>query len=176
MPATPRWLLALPDAITPLAARDQDLLTRRDRARRFGVSRARAATLMHTFGAALTGHQRTRPTAQLLRQLRRHRTLAAVRGEATRRDRVVTAIRQARLIGIRGIRVAVPLEAREARLSGLPAGVTVAPGRIEVRVSSAMDAVGRLFALAQALTHDDEPFEALVEEGEAAGGGGEVSE
>ena len=120
---------------------------------------------MQTFGAALTGHQRTLPTAQLLRQLRRHRTGAAFRGEATRRDRVVTAIRQARLTGIR---VAVPLE---ARLSGLPAGVTVEPGRIEVRFRSATDAVGRLFALAQALTNDYEQFEALVEEGEAAGGG-----
>ena len=62
--------------------------------------------------------------------------------------------------------------AREARLSGLPDGVSVEPGRIEVRFSGAQDAVGRLFALAQALTHDYEQFEALVEAGEAAGGGG----
>ena len=34
----------------------------------------------------------------------------------------------------------------------------------------------RLFALAQALTHDYEQFEALVEAGEAAGGGGEGRE
>ena len=70
----------------------------------------------------------------------------------------------------------MPLEALEARLSGLPAGVTVEPGRIEVRFRSATEAVGRLFALAQALTNDYEQFEALVEEGEAAGGGGEVRE
>ena len=127
MPAKPRWLLAIPDAIQQIEALDQDLL----------------------------------------------RTQAAFRREATRRDRVVTAIRQARLTGIR---VAVPSEARAARLSGLPDGVSVEPGRIEVRFSSAQDAVGRLFALAQALTHDYEQFEALVEEGEAAGGGGEVSE
>ena len=115
---------------------------------------------LQTFGAELTGNQRTLPRAQLLRQLRRHRTRAAFRGEATRRDRVVTAIRQARLTGIR---VAVPSEALEARLSGLPAGVSVEPGRIEVRFSGAQDAVGRLFALAQALTHDYEQFEALVD-------------
>ena len=169
MPAKPRWLLAIPDAIRQLEALDQDLLTRRDLERLFGVSRARAATLMQTFGAALTGHQRTLPTAQLLRQLRRQRTLAAVRGEATRRDRVVTALRQARLLGIRA---AVPREALEARLAGLPDGVTVAPGRIEVRFRGAKDAVGRLFALAQALTHDYEQFEALVD-GETPGAAGE---
>ena len=41
-----------------------------------------------------------------------------------------------------------------------------------MRFSGAQDAVGRLFALAQALTHDYEQFEALVEAaGDAAGGG-----
>ena len=80
----------------------------------------------------------------------------------------MAALRQARLTGIR---VAVPREALEARLAGLPDGVSVEPGRIEVRFSGAQDAVGRLFALAQALTHDYEQFEALVEAGEAAGGG-----
>ena len=119
MPATPRWLLAIPDAIRQLAALDRELLTRRDIEQLFGVSRARAATLMQTFGAELTGNQRTLPRTQLLRQLRKHRSRAAFRGEATRRDRVVTAIRTARLTGIR---VAVPVEAFDVRLSGLPAG------------------------------------------------------
>ena len=59
----------------------------------------------------------------------------------------------------------MPREALEARLAGLPAGVSVEPGRIEVRFSSAQDAVGRLFALAQALTNDYERFEELVEGG-----------
>ena len=70
--------------------------------------------------------------------------------------------------------MAVPVEALEARLAGLPAGVTVEPDRIEVRYHGAQEAVGRLFALAQALTNDYKQFEALVEEGEAASGGGEV--
>ena len=65
---------------------------------------------------------------------------------------------------------------RAARLAGLPAGVSVEPGRIEVRFSGAKDAVGRLFALAQALTNDYERFEELVEGGDLAGGGGAVRE
>ena len=172
MPAKPRWLLAIPDAIRQLEALDRDLLIRRDLERLFGVSKVRATQLMTTFGAGRTGPLLTLPRATLLRQLRRHRTGAAFRGEATRRDRVVTAIRRARLTGIRAAVPREALEALEARLSGLPDGVSVEPGRIEVRFSSAKDAVGRLFALAQALTHDYEQFEALVEEGEAAGGGG----
>ena len=169
MPATPRWLLAIPDAIRQLDALDRDLLTRRDLERLFGVSRARAATLMQTFGAELTGNQRTLPRTQLLRQLRKHRARAAFRGEADRRERLLTELRTARLTGIR---VAVPSEALEARLSGLPEGVSVEPGRIEVRFSGAQDAVGRLYALAQALTNDYEQFEALVD-GATPGAAGE---
>ena len=41
MPAKPRWLLAIPDAIRQLEALDRDLLTRRDVEKLFGVSRAR---------------------------------------------------------------------------------------------------------------------------------------
>ena len=67
-----------------------------------------------------------------------------------------------------GIRVAVPVEALEARFAGRPEGVTVEAGRIEVRFASAKEAVVRLFALAQALTNDYECFETTV------GKGGEV--
>ena len=120
---------------------------------------------MQTFGAALTGTQRTLPRTQLLRQLRKHRARAAFRGEADRRERLLTELRTARLTGIR---VAVPVEALEGRLASLPAGVHVARDRIEVRFSGAQEAVGRLFALAQALTHDYEQFEALVGRGEVS--------
>ena len=54
--------------------------------------------------------------------------------------------------------------------------LTVEADRIEVRFGGAQEAVGRLYALAQALVNDYERFEALVEEGEAASGGGEVRE
>ena len=128
---------------------------------------------MTAFGAGRPGHLLTLPRAELLRQLRRPRKRAAFRHEETRREKVVTEIRRARLTGIdpRG------RARRGARglLSGLPDRVSVEPGRIEVRFSGAQDAVGRLYALAQALVNDYERFEALVGGNEAAGGGGEVT-
>ena len=133
MPATPRWLLAVPDAIRQLETLDRDLLTRRDVERLFGVSRARAAQLMRTFGAERVGASRVLRRTALLRQLRTYRQRAAFRGEEERRTRLVAALRQARLTGIR---VAVPRAARAARLSGLPDGVSVEPGRIEVRFAA----------------------------------------
>ena len=170
MPATPRWLLAVPDAIRQLETLDRDLLTRRDVEQLFGVSRARAAQLMRTFGAELVGASRVLRRTALLRQLRQYRQRAAFRGEEERRTRLVAAIRQARLTGIR---VAVPREAREATPAGLPEGVKgrAGPDRGALQLG-AQDAVARLFALAQALTNDYEQFEALVEEGDAGRGGG----
>ena len=147
-------------------ALDRDLLTRRDVERLFGVSRARAAQLMRTFGAELVGAARVLRRSELLRQLRKYQARAAFRGEEQRRARVVAELRTARLTGIR---VAVPVEALEARLAGLPEGVTIEAGRIEVRFASAKEAVGKLFALAQALTVDYERFETIVGKGERSG-------
>ena len=125
---------------------------------------------MTAFGAGRTGHLLTVPCAELLRQLRRHRKRAAFRGEETRRERVVTAIRKARLTGIR---VAVPVEALEARLSGLPEGVSVEPGRIEVLQRGE----GRRRAALRAGPGADERLRAVRgarRRGDAGRGGGEV--
>ena len=163
MPARPRWLLALPDAIAQLEQLDRPLLTRRDLEALFGVSRARAATLMRAFGAARTGSIRTLPRTALRRQLRQIQQSGTFRDEAARCDQVLSALRQARRTGIR---VPVPADALHGRLASLPAGVSVRRDRIEVRFTSAKDAVARLFALAQALTNDYERFESLIERGE----------
>ena len=66
-------------------------------------------------------------------------------------------------------RVTVPAEALGGRLSGLPAGVVVERDRIEVRYAGAKEAVVKLVALAQALNHDYERFEALVAEERSSG-------
>ena len=171
MPPKPRWLLAIPDAISQLEKLDRTLLTRRDIERLFGVSTARAATLMQTFGAEMTGCQRTLPRTKLLRQLRKHRARAAFRGEVERRDRLVAELRKAR---VTGIRVTLPVETLDAKLASLPEGVSVSRERIEVRFGGAKEAVERLYSLAYALVNDYERFEGLVDGG--AVGGGEVSE
>ena len=77
MPAKPRWLLSIPDAISQLEQLDRTLLTRRDIERLFGIGKVRAAALMQTFGAEMTGNQRTLPRTKLLQQLRKHRQRGA---------------------------------------------------------------------------------------------------
>jgi hypothetical protein len=166
MPAKPRWLLAIPDAIQQLETFDRELLTRRDLEQLFGVSKTRAAALMHTFGAEPTGNVRTLSRTQLLRRLRAQRKGSAFTTEVDRREHVLATLRQARLATIR---VPVPVEVFSVRLAGLPDGVTVEPGRIEVRFAGARDAVTRLFALAKALTNDYDRFETIVGRGGTLG-------
>ena len=137
----------------------------------FGVSKVRAAALMKTFGAEMTGNQRTLPRTKLLQQLKKHRQRGAFRGEEERRARLVAELQKARLTGVR---FKVPAETMSAQLANLPEGVSVARGRIEVRFDGAEDALARLYALAQALGNDYVRFEALV--GRGVGGGEVVTE
>ena len=139
VPAKPRWLLAIPDAISQLEHLDRTLLTRRDIEQLFGVSTARAATLMQTFGAEMTGNLRTLPRKKLLQQLRKHRQRGAFRGEEERRARLVAELQKARLTGVR---FKVPAETMSAQLANLPEGVSVARGRIEVRFDGAGERPG----------------------------------
>ena len=169
MPAPPRWLLAIPDAIRQLAALDREVLTRRDVEQLFGVSRARAATLMQTFGAEtdrLPENAAPRTTAPP----------PAPDGTAPGPPSAAKANagspgrhRDCGRRGSPGSGSRFQREALEARLSEPARGrVGRARDRIEVRFSGAQDAVARLFALAQALTHDYEQFEALVGRGEVS--------
>ena len=61
MPAKPRWLLAIPDAISQLEQLDRPLLTCRDIERLFGVGKVCVAALMKTFGAKLVGQPEDAP-------------------------------------------------------------------------------------------------------------------
>ena len=93
MPAKPRWLLAIPDAISQLEQLDRQLLTRRDIERLFGVGKVRAAALMTTFGAEFVGNQKMLPRTKLLQQLKKHRGRAAFRVEEERRARLIAEFR-----------------------------------------------------------------------------------
>ena len=97
MPAKPRWLLAIPDAISQLEQLDRPLLTRRDIEWLFGVGNVRAAALTKTFGAELVGNEKTLLRGRLLQQLKKHRGRATFRHEQERRERVFTELRQARV-------------------------------------------------------------------------------
>ena len=122
---------------------------------------------MQTFGAEMTGYQRTLPRTKLLRQLRKHRARSAFRGEEERRERLLTALRKARLTGIR---VTLPAKTLDAKLASLPEGVSVSRDRIEVRFSGAKEAVEQALRAGHGARERPRCLRAR------GGGGGAVSE
>ena len=163
MPAKPRWLLAIPDAISQIEQLDRDLLTRRDIERLFGVGKVRAAALMRTFGAELVGNQRTLPRTKLLQQPKKHRGRDRVprRGGETRAPGRGAPAGPADRVPVHGV------GRDHEREAGGPARGGVGRARPD------RGAV-RLYGLAQALGNDLARFQALV--GRRAGGGEVVTE
>jgi hypothetical protein len=160
MPFAPLWLPRIPDAIAQLQQLDRDLITRADVERLFGVSRALAAKLMHRFGAERVGAQQLAVQRSTLIQ-----TLQAIAegdqaaGDVRRRASIASELQRARL---EAVHVAVPATALQTHVDGLPSGVSLGPGRIEVRFTSVPEALQQLFTLAKAITNDYDRFSAIV--------------
>jgi hypothetical protein len=159
MPFAPLWPSRILDAVRQLEDLDRDAITRRDLERLFGVSRALAAQLMHRFGAVRVGSQLVLDRTALIRTLKTLRRGRPAQAAAARRTAVVTALRRARL---EAVHVAVPATVLQTDVAGLPAGVALGPGRIEVRFTSVPEALQQLFTLAQAITNDYDRFAAIV--------------
>ena len=159
MPFAPLWLSRIPDAVAQLDALDRDAITRRDLEQLFGVSRALAARLMHRFGAARIGSQLVLDRAALSRTLKTLRRGRQAQAASARRTAVVTTLRHARL---EAVHVAVPAAVLQTDVAGLPAGVALGPGLIEVRFTSVPQALQQLFTLAQAIANDYDRFAAIV--------------
>ena len=158
MGVKPRWLLSLPDAIEQLEGYDRDVIYRADLQVLLGVSRTRAAVLMREFGADSVGPGLALSRPKLLRRFRRWVQGRTYEKELERRDRVYVSLRKARLASVR-----VPVAPPPRRgIAGLPPGVVVRPGRIEVSFEQPKDAIAALYALAQALLADYERFEEVA--------------
>jgi hypothetical protein len=127
--------------------------------RLFGVSRALAAKLMHRFGAERVGAQLAMRRSALIRNLEAIREGDQAVGDVKRRASVASKLRRARL---EAVHVAVPAAVIQTHVDGLPAGVALGTGRIEVTFTSVPEALQQLFTLAQAISNDYDKFAAIV--------------
>ena len=160
MPARPKWLLRVPDAIEQLDRLNRDIVTRLDVQTLLGVGKSRANTLMVEFGARRTGSMLTIARTVLLDVLKKRRAGRVFRIEADRQENLYSALRRART---GGVRFRVPIETTGTRLKNLPEGVTVGESRITVEYGGPKEALAKLYSLAQALANDYARFEALTD-------------
>jgi hypothetical protein len=162
MPAAPTWLRRIPDAIAQLEEWPANDVGRSELQVLLKLRKARAVQLMRAWGAERRGGRGDLllEKGALLRRLKALRRGTRLAAEEQRVERMVTALREAR---VAGVRVKVDRDTFSVKLAGLPEGVVVEPRRIVVEFTSAKEAVARLFAIAQALGNDWERFESLVD-------------
>lgn len=162
MPARPKWLMRIPDAVRQLEQLERDIITRRDVQKLFGVSKSMANTLMlRDFGAERTSHLLTVPRTRLLSALKRRTRGREFQREETRQEKLYTELHNAR---IASVRVRLPATSLSRKLRNLPDGVTVGATRITVDYTAPRQAIERLIGLAHALGNDYDEFEKLVKD------------
>ncbi|MGI4827153.1 MAG: hypothetical protein ACRYFU_03035 [Janthinobacterium lividum] len=159
-------------AIREKAARSRaETWSRVDLEHLFGVGRATAQMLMKAIGdLQVVGGAHFVERTSLLRFL--DAMIAAPSVDEALRARMLEA---EPALKSKPLRVSLPNDLRSARLPDLPANIILAPGRLEITVSSAVAMLETLLALAMVMQNDLERFQEIVEPlGEVLGNGREL--
>ena len=161
MPRKSDWLLRLPAIQHELQQLSVPVVDRSIFESVFQVGRRRAIQLMHRFGGYQSGRTFLLDRTALLRSLRSLESGDEFSLELRRKERLSAHFDQIRKFAAAS-RVSVPAApgVYDTRLSSLPQGVRLEPGRLTVDYGSLEQLLERLFALSQALVNDLERFQA----------------
>jgi hypothetical protein len=164
MPAKPRWFCDVDRICAKVRALPGPLLERAHIEHLLGVSRRRAQQILEQCTTDQVGSSYVTTPEALTAWLRERASGEAHEHEHRRRHKVATVLaglhrdwtRQQRLL------VEAPVAIVLQRVEGLPEGVTLRPGEVNVRFSTAEEGLGKLLALAMAISNDLEAFERLT--------------
>lgn len=163
MPAKPSWIERLP----ALKAFPDEYVDRATVECALGIERRRALQLMAGLPGKTIGSSKVVERGPLLKRLRSIAAGEDSAFESERRARFaikLDAMRQERIEQPR-VPVVAPIAVMDSRISQLPAGVSLEPGRIAVSFDTVTEACERLLALAMAIGNDPVQFEELVSKG-----------
>ena len=168
MPAKAEWLVRLPEIRAALERFDAPVVDRSVIEKVFGLKRRRAIELMHQFGGYQAGHTFLVDRLQLLGRLAAFEGEGDYHGEKRRRERLQGFV-QASREHLLATRVVIPLVSADARftLDGLGPGVRLTPGMLSVEFGRPLELLQKLYALAQAISHEFEKFEDMAKAGPA---------
>jgi len=126
----------------------------------FGLRRRQAVELMHRFGGYQAGHAFLIERTRLISELDKIATSGEFHQEEVRHEKLTAALAKfQRARRAREIRIDVPSEVFDTRMSMLPNAVHLEPGKLEVEFSDCEDLLGKLFTLAQVAINDFDGFE-----------------
>ncbi len=149
------WLLRLPFILGELQQLSVPVVDRSLIESLFHVERRRAIQLLHRFGGYQSGRTFLIERNSLLRSLALLESGDEFSTEVCRKERLSTELHRLREF-TRASRVPVPAVpgVYQTRLSSLPLGVYLEPGKLTVEYGSPEQLLERLFALSQALVND----------------------
>ncbi len=155
MPRKSEWLLRLPAIQHELEQLTVPVVDRSIFESVFQVRRRRAIQLMQRFGGFQSGRTFLVDRTALLRSIESLQLGDEFSIELRRKERLSAELERIRKFAA-AARVSVPAApgVYDTRLSSLPQGVRLEPGRLTVDYGSPEQLLERLFALSQALVND----------------------
>jgi hypothetical protein len=160
MPAQPTWFHRL-DSILAELADCPALLDRRTVERLFGLGARQAQRLMASLDGRRIGTSDVVDRDALTARLLATQSTDRFQWERRRRERVEAKIEAARK-ALASRRVTIPRPPAAEGLFDLPAGVSLAPGRLTIEFENPVQLIEHLFAVSQAIANDVEAFEKAV--------------
>lgn len=165
MPAPPRWLVRVPEILRDLRKMHVPVVDRAAVETLFGVRRRRAIQMMGEFGGFQSGRTFLVDREALILHLRLLADGIEFDHERRRRKQLsheLAAIRQR----AQAARISIPVspEVHQTRLSHLPGGVVLEPGKLVVVFEGSDDLLQKLFALSQALANDFPILQAFLDQ------------
>lgn len=163
MPRKAEWIHRIGQAVTELESIQAPLIDRAAVERLLGVSPRQALRILNGLSAQPAGRNLLIGRRELIDKLNAVATSGQVQWEHRRRERVETELHRLRkAMAARG--KTLPVDREPPRLPGLPQGVRLEPGRLEIRFQTGDELLGRLFELAQAVADNPADFHSAVGE------------
>lgn len=160
MPAKPRWFTRIPEIVERLNGLTCPVVDRETVEDLFGLGRRQAIHLLSRFGGFQLGRTYAVDRAYLVQQLQDLRRDPDWWRETARRRRFARTLSELRSAS-RAAQVTLPAEPLAPR--GFPPGVYVEAGELRVRFESAVELLGKLYAVAQVAAEDLDAFQTALE-------------
>jgi len=168
MPNKPLWLNRIPEAVRQIQESPEPWIDRPALESLLGIGRRRAQQLLAPISKRRIGTSVVAGKDEVLAHLERIAAGEEAYYEGRRRQRLWGNLEEARTDWVSQPPVLVEVSAEQVRqvelrdFDGLPEGVELAPGSIQVRFQSPVEALQKLMALALAISRNQEAFEQRV--------------
>ena len=165
MPDRPTWLERIPAILEQLQdAKAPPFLDRPTLEMLFGVRRRQAINLLRRFRGYQVGRTFLVSREAVIQFLENPQLGEALQEEQAQKQHVSAFLGQARhVLSLPHIPIPPASKPSEMTWEGLAAGIRLTPGRLSIEFQNATELLEKLYSLSQALAHDFETFERVLQ-------------